>query len=541
MATRRRKGAASPSAGSTSKRSRKTLDLGWNGDENGGGDKGGKDDNIYSDDDSDNEQGRGESTRQGESDSEEEEEEALDAKKVRLAREYLERIDAASDDSSATNDSDSEGDDDDDRVTRKLQRDRMKREGTLERDVADKLATSVASLQAATPKSQASTEKAVAKDWENAGHVQLLKGHDLTVTCVALQASGALAVSGSKDHSVLLWDVETGKQVGQLCEHWKKTDVNRSGGQVLAVACSDDGRYAAVGKRDATVSIFDIRTRSNGRQNSNLVHKFEGHKGAVTDLAFRTQSLQLFSASEDRCIRHYNLNDMLYMETLYGHQFGVTAIDCHRRERPISVGRDRTARAWKLAEDTHLIFRGGSKIQNADCVSVLKDDWFVTGHEDGHLSLWMSDKKKAVATVEHAHGLTSDGQGNGLLSVATLQGGDVAASGSNNGFLRFWKARTGKTLKERGLDPLCQIPLHGYINSIAFGPKAKFCVAALGQEHKFGRFARVKGAKNRFAIIKLQSAEQEDDDDDDDEQAEEEVAEPEEDAVDQSPSESEEE
>jgi ribosomal RNA-processing protein 9 len=142
-----------------------------------------------------------------------------------------------------------------------------------------------------------------------------------------------------------------------------------------------------------------------------------------------------------------------------------------------------------------------------------------------------------VATVEHAHGLTSDGQGNGLLSVATLQGSDVAASGSNNGFLRFWKARTGKTLKERGLDPLCQIPLHGYINGIAFGPKAKFCVAAIGQEHKFGRFARVKGAKNRFAIIKLQSAEQEDVD----EQAEEEVAEEEMDAADQSASDSDEE
>jgi ribosomal RNA-processing protein 9 len=50
-----------------------------------------------------------------------------------------------------------------------------------------------------------------------------------------------------------------------------------------------------------------------------------------------------------------------------------------------------------------LIFRGGARYKNADCVSVLKDDWFVTGHEDGHLSLWMSDKEKAVATVEHAH------------------------------------------------------------------------------------------------------------------------------------------
>jgi hypothetical protein len=215
MATRRRKGAASSSsAGSTSKRSRKTLDLGWNGDDNNGGDdKDGNNENIYSEDDSDdNEQRRGESSRQGESDSDEEEEEALDAKKVRLAREYLEKIDAASDDSSATGeDSDSGDDDGGDRVGRKLQRDRMKREGTLERAIADKLATSVASLHATvraaaaataattkTPPSVTSTEKVVAKAWEDAGHVQLCRGHDLTVTCVALQADGSKAVSDPK-------------------------------------------------------------------------------------------------------------------------------------------------------------------------------------------------------------------------------------------------------------------------------------------------------------------------------------------------------
>jgi ribosomal RNA-processing protein 9 len=543
-----RKGAPS-SSGSASKRSR-TLDLGWNAnDDNNNGKDGAEDDHIYSDDnDSDND--RGDAGRQDESD-EEEEEENLDAKKVRLAREYLEKIDAAANDSSSAEDSegDDDDDDDDDRLGRKLQRDRMKREGTLQRDIADKLATSVVSLHVSvkeatkaaattTTTSQTASEVAAAKDWVASGNVQLCRGHDLTVTCVALQSDGSKAVTGSKDHSVLLWDVEKGVHVAQLCEHWKKTDVNRSGGQVLAVACSDDGRYAAIGKRDATVSIFDIRTRSNGRQNSNLVHKFEGHKGAVTSLAFRTQSLQLFSASEDRCIRHYNLQDMLYMETLYGHQFGVTAIDCHRQERPISVGRDRTARAWKLTEDTHLIFRGGSKIQAADCLSVLKDEWFVTGHEDGHLSLWMTEKKKAVATIEHSHGLTTmGGLGNGILSVATLRGSDVAASGSSNGYLRFWKARTGRTLAERGLDPICQIPLQGYINGIAFGPKARFCVVALGQEHKFGRYERVQGAKNRFGIVKLQTAEQE-------EQVEEQVEEiemQEEDVADQSASDSDEE
>jgi ribosomal RNA-processing protein 9 len=139
-------------------------------------------------------------------------------------------------------------------------------------------------------------------------------------------------------------------------------------------------------------------------------------------------------------LRHYNLNEMMYVETLYGHQFGVSDIDCHRKERPISVGRDRTARAWKLAEDTHLIFRGGAKVPSADCVKVPKDDWFLTGHDDGHLGLWMLDKKKAVATVDLAHGVGGN-VGCGIGSMGSLRGSDLAVTGSFDGYLRLWKVR----------------------------------------------------------------------------------------------------
>ena len=141
----------------------------------------------------------------------------------------------------------------------------------------------------------------------------------------------------------------------------------------------------------------------------------------------------------------------MYLETLYGHQFGVSGIDCHRKEKPVSVGRDRTARAWKLTEDTHLIYRGGAKISSADCVSVIKDDWFLTGHDDGHLSLWMSEKKRAVTTIEYAHGLAQSSSsvsstggaaadvGRGIVSIGSLKGSDLAITGSNDGYLRLWK------------------------------------------------------------------------------------------------------
>lgn len=265
-----------------------------------------------------------------------------------------------------------------------------------------------------------------------------------------------------------------------------------------------------MGKRDGLVRIYDIRSKSS-KANS-LVKTFEGHKSAVTSLAFRTQSLQLFSGSDDRCIRHYNLDDMLYMETLYGHQLGVTALDCHRKERPISVGKDRTARAWKLAHDTHLIFRGGAKMPWADTVSVIKDDWFLTGHQGGNLALWLTDKKKAVSTIEQAHGVDeATGLGRDVISVSSVPGSDLASSGSNDGYVRFWKVTTNKDNDEmkkqqQGLESVFAAPLHGFVNGICLARKAQFCVAAVGQEHRLGRWTRVPRAKNRLVIIKLEDA-----------------------------------
>lgn len=66
------------------------------------------------------------------------------------------------------------------------------------------------------------------------------------------------------------------------------------------------------------------------------------------------------------------------------------------------------------------------------------------------------------------------------------------------------------------MEAMTQIPLHGFINAIAIGPKAKFAVVAVGQEHRLGRWDRVSKAKNRFGIVDLRRRDQVDDDGDDD-------------------------
>lgn len=62
-------------------------------------------------------------------------------------------------------------------------------------------------------------------------------------------------------------------------------------------------------------------------------------------------------------------------------------------------------------------------------------------------------------------------------------------------------------MSEQGIEPIAAIPIHGFINGIAIGPKARFCVAAIGQEHRLGRWHKVARGRNRVAIIRLKDRE----------------------------------
>jgi ribosomal RNA-processing protein 9 len=128
------------------------------------------------------------------------------------------------------------------------------------------------------------------------------------------------------------------------------------------------------------------------------------------------------------------------------------------------------------------------------------------------LSLWNVDKKRPVDTVELAHGHTTGASlPRGIASIDALAGSDVAVTGSSDGYARFWNVKTDDyDNNERGLESLGRIPLHGFINDLALGPRARFCVAAIGQEPRLGRWERIAKSKNRFAIVRLRK---EDDDD----------------------------
>lgn len=45
------------------------------------------------------------------------------------------------------------------------------------------------------------------------------------------------------------------------------------------------------------------------------------------------------------------------MDTLFGHQAEILALDVLRAERALTSGFDRTCRVWKIPEESQLVFR----------------------------------------------------------------------------------------------------------------------------------------------------------------------------------------
>lgn len=176
-------------------------------------------------------------------------------------------------------------------------------------------------------------------DWEDSlgqslPGARLRRGHALSVTSIALTTDDRTLFSVSKDGSLLRHDIESGARE-RLASHGESGPSRTPGGgapwlkpsarqtsrdALLACAVSSDGLYVAAGGGSKRVIVWD--TRVGGAP----IKSFPGHKDAVTALAFRQGTHELFSGSLDRSIKIWSLDDMAYLDTLFGHQAEVSMI-----------------------------------------------------------------------------------------------------------------------------------------------------------------------------------------------------------------------
>jgi eukaryotic-like serine/threonine-protein kinase len=100
------------------------------------------------------------------------------------------------------------------------------------------------------------------------------------VLSVAVSPDGRVIASGGADSTVCLWDMESGRSLGELVGHT---------GAVTTLAFARSRNLLASGSRDRTVRIWDV---SSGK----TVHLLAGHEGPVLSLSFSPLGDRLASA-----------------------------------------------------------------------------------------------------------------------------------------------------------------------------------------------------------------------------------------------------
>jgi ribosomal RNA-processing protein 9 len=300
------------------------------------------------------------------------------------------------------------------------------------------------------------------------------------ITCLCLAPDNNFLFSGSKSGKVLKWNINVKRQEGCITLD----------SSIMCLALTSDFKFLAVSDKSHKISIYDPTTLMK-------VHTFDGHCDVVTGIVFRKDSHQMFSCSNDKSVKVWSLDEMVYVETLFGHQNPITSVDALYKERALTAGgADGTLRVWKIVDESQLVYNNGHS-GSIDCVRFVNEEIFLSCGDDGSLCVWNVAKKKPIAEKKLAHGLSSTSTPNWISSIATLVNTDLIASGSCDGFIRVWKLE--KFFREIKLK--FEIPVNGFVNSLTFTSDGSSLIAGIGQEHRLGRWWRLKESKNVILVI----------------------------------------
>ncbi len=138
-------------------------------------------------------------------------------------------------------------------------------------------------------------------------------------------------------------NVETGKLIFSL----KK---QRHSKGVESVAVSPDNKTIVSGSKDKTIKVWDLETKK-------IKFTLEGHKGWVYCVAISPDGSTIVSCSRDKTIRVWDLYTGECIRILEGHTDWVYSVAISPDGKTlVSCSRDKTVKIWGLKVEKYSIY-----------------------------------------------------------------------------------------------------------------------------------------------------------------------------------------
>lgn len=278
--------------------------------------------------------------------------------------------------------------------------------------------------------------------------IRTLRGLTNAAYSVAFSPNGKMVVSGNRDGLVQLWDVVTGREMLSLKGHTK---------DVLSVAFSQDDKTIVSGGRDGDIKLWDV---AKGAE----IRAWHGHDRWVRTVAFSPDGKTLLSSSYDNMLKLWDVAGGLESRTLGDNEAPVEiAAFSPDGKAVVSLDSIGAIKLWNVA----------GKAKPKDLRS--DGDWASV------IAISSSSKMVAFNTADNTLKLRSvagsdepkilRGHGGWVSAVAFSPDDRMLVSGSNDNTLKLWDVATGREIRT----------LRGYgssVESVAFSPDGKTIASA---------------------------------------------------------------
>lgn len=219
------------------------------------------------------------------------------------------------------------------------------------------------------------------------GH-QTWNGHSSIVHCAILSPDGRRLVSGSRDRTIRVWDVETGRELHKLEDHR---------GAVTCLAFSRNGRWLVSGSEDRTIRVWDMNTMSRRR----ILRNFTA---GVTSLEVTPDDAQIIAITGNGSVKVFRFATFEEYQTLLEPSDVANDLAISPDGKLLAIATDSTTvRLWNLEthEETGNLT---GHLTGVSCLEFgLNGRWLAGGSMDGVVKIWdVTDRKEARTFHGHA-------------------------------------------------------------------------------------------------------------------------------------------
>jgi len=292
------------------------------------------------------------------------------------------------------------------------------------------------------------------------------RGHRAAVRTVAYSPDGNFIVTGSRDNSIKLWQVATGREIRTFLGHLNPVNI---------VTFDPSGQWLASGSSDNSIIIWEVAT-------GKIKRKIEGHQKRVSSLNFNSNGTQLASGGWDRLAYVWDINTGEKLREYKanpatGIGVGVQVLFSNDDEKLITGNDDGKIIIYNLDSDVPQdTLRNISPSSCGGCPSFIQLDQkgtkLLSASRSGPVTLW---DWKSGKIIKEFNGEAKD------YNAAGLKGNTVFVSDQDT--VKLWNT-SGKLLHKILISET-------EINSAALSPDGKFVATATND-----RITRIWNAQN---------------------------------------------